>query len=319
MSSEIIASFNININIDGYSNGHTNGHSIDVILHSLSSITKENIGFNGQKIKHPFNTETSDEGKTYYIPEYLSPDAKDALENPIGIYVKWDGSCGLLRRITDKDGLTIGWTMFTRLDLSFKHGKIMVCGTPYDTIEPLLEFGMIPCESDPRIECPRGHHSKLHYPFMVPIAKYCNVTNKMDVINAIPGQDSNKNYKWNLVAFQNAINSNLLNTISDTTMQISVEQMGKQFNLKSEDIFPSLGLVPHNSMELIIPQELRTFDGMVSVLKAIPNIEGVIIYGHNNKILKFRRNMILDTTSNKILGWGKGIIRTDWAHRVAIL
>ena len=122
-----------------------------------------------------------------------------------------------------------------------------------------------------------------------------------------------------MVAFQNAIDSNLLGTIPITTKQISVEQMGKQFNLKTEDIFPTLGLVPHNSMELIIPEELRTFNGMVSVLKAIPNIEGVIIYGHNNKILKFRRNMIFDTETNKVLGWGKGSISTDWAQRSALL
>ena len=209
------------------------GYDVQLIAHPLSSTdARQTIGFDGQKIKHPFETNTDMSGKhplTSYTSNYCSPDAKEALEMPLGIYVKWDGSCGLLSRNIDGDN-TIGWTMYTRLDLSFKNSKIMVCGVPYDTIDPLLTFGMIPCEADPRDICPSSHHSKLHYPFMVPIARVVFETaiqkQIVEIINAIPGQDTTKTYKWNLVAFQNAIDSNLLHTIPNTVMKMSIEQMG---------------------------------------------------------------------------------------------
>jgi len=301
---------------------------VDVVLHPLCDLPSSDgttIGFSGKKIQHPFETKTHMSGKipiSSYTGEFCSPDDKEALENPFGIFVKLDGSNGCVVRIKN------GWMFCTRLDLGFKNGKILVCGVPYDSAEQLLALGFIPCGPDPRIECPDAHHSKLHYPWMVPIARYVNDNgHSMEIINSIPRQDTAKIYKWNLVAFQNAIDSKLLDTIPEHITQISVEQMGKQFNLKDEDIFPStVGLVPHNSIEVIIPDELRTFEGMVAVLKAIPNIEGVIIYGKNGKILKFRRNMILDddsaqSTDNlpRTLKWGKGKTGTDWAHQVALL
>ena len=302
-----------------------NGQQVVLVRKPLSCLPVSNFG--GQKILHPFKTETTEitvtikkkDGSSYtkkvpdmhYVDEYSSENAKEALENPLDIHVKLDGSCGLIKVNTDADG-KMTWVGYARFDLSFKEGKLSAFGKIYEKEED-LPSGMIPCETDPRATSKYENYGKLHWPFMVPFAKSDGKT--VDVIQCIEGLDAEKQYKWNILAFKNAVSSGKLN---DLTHDITVEQMGQQFSLKECDDFSGVGIVPHGSLQLSIPRELLTFEGLCQVLIEIPNMEGLVIYGTNGTVWKFRREMI-QVGSAKLEWPDKSAAKTDWAFKSALL
>jgi hypothetical protein len=72
--------------------------------------------FYGQKMLHLFEmgTVSPESKKSCYVPEFTSQQAENALEEPAGIFIKLDGSCGMLVRSHNI------WTLFTRIDLSLR-------------------------------------------------------------------------------------------------------------------------------------------------------------------------------------------------------
>lgn len=307
-----------------------NGHDVVVKMSTLENLPTSTRTFVGQKILHPMAVTIKQIEKivtaktkgrkpyTYnkhvtevaYNSDFISPEAEDAIKNPSVVAVKFDGSCGFIQY----DSKTDTHTMYTRIDLKFTaDNKISMCGKQYGS-ESDLPSVMIPCEADPRNGTKYENYGKLHWPFMVPIAEAINETVK--VLELVEGITVAKTYKWNIVAFENAVTSGKLSRLH---RDITCEQMGKQFNLKERcDIMEKPALVPHNSMILDIPPELCTFTGFCEILKTISTIEGVVIYGKNGTVWKFRRDMI--HISEEKLDWPPTTAQpTDWAQRVALL
>jgi len=302
-----------------------NGHNVTAKILSLENLPITQ--FNGQKILHPMEIMKKErtiiqKGKgnrtyekrltdVFYIPEFVSPEAEDAIRNPKLIGIKFDGSCGAMHYNPE----TNTHTMYTRIDLKFSpDDKILLCGKQYESVSDLPQ-ALIPCENDPRNGDKYKNHGMLHWPFMIPIAS-STAGGAVQILQLVEGINTASVYKWNIIAFENAVASGKL---SQVHRNITCEQMGKQFNLKDKcDLMPKPALVPHNSMVLDIVPELCTFDGFCELLKTIPTIEGVVIYGNNGTVWKFRRDMI--RIGEEQLEWPpKEAQSTDWAQRSALL
>lgn len=302
-----------------------NGH--DVIVKMLSPEEVSNSSFHGQKILHPMKIKKVErvvtmKGKrnrtfekritdAFYSSDFVSKEAQSAIEDPQVVGIKFDGSCGAVHY----DPETNTHTMYTRIDLKFSvDNKISMCGKQYDSASD-LPSAMIPCESDPRDGQKYEDYGKLHWPFMIPIAT-STAGAPMEILQLVEGINVTTMYKWNLVAFENAVASGKLSRFHKN---ITCEQMGKQLNLKEAcDLMPKLALVPHNSMVLDVPPELCTFSGICELLQKIPTIEGLVICGKDGTIWKFRRDMV--QIGEEKLSWPpKSVQPTDWALRTALL
>jgi hypothetical protein len=296
---------------------------VDLIAVPIGELEPTN--FIGQKIQHPMIIERSEKTVTlqdkkkgsytkeivdvHYTSSYVSSEAQDAIENPKLISIKFDGSCGYLQ--FDNNEIT----MYTRLDLSFKDDKISMFGKLYDS-ENDLPKDMIKCENDPRGTTKYIDYGKLHWPFMLPIAKYVIEPSAgaiVQPIESIPNFSIEKTYKWNILAFENAIKSGKLFGLNKN---ISVEQMGKQFNMKQCDDLDTVALIPHNSVRLHIPRELCNYDGLVNILLEL-NVEGLVIYGNNGTVWKFRREMIKH--NDMLLKWPESVDKNNIAKSVTLL
>lgn len=301
---------------------NVNGFDVKIIQIPLSEIQHQ-TNFNGQKILHPFQTEKSEKtesvqtknGQIYskkitrmnYTDTFTSIEAQEAISNPSHIDVKFDGSCGFLLVSGDKDDFCV--TAYTRRDVGFdeKTNDLKIFGKKYKKYQDISSL-IIPCEEDPRDGTKYSNYSKLHWPFWVPFAKYSN--GKIESISAIVGVSPN-DYKYNMIAFTLAVESGNIDKINHS---MSVEQMGEGFGLKESDIFTGSGIVPHGSLRIDIPQELLNPRGLKDVVRNLPFFEGIVIYGKNNTVWKFRRECI------EGLNWPeKDCVRTDWNYRCALV
>lgn len=285
----------------------------------IVKVDPKSTAFIGQKLLHLFNMVPLDpkSKKSCYGSDFTSIYAKEAISDPEGIYIKFDGSCGYLAKKSE----TNIWTMFTRVDLSFdKSGNLTMFGKVFKNRDE-LPSALIQCEADPRIgiQCEKYESfGKLHWPFMVPIATSVPTEKSpITVLQTIQGVDTVKNYIWNLKAFQNAVTSGKLAAYTQVT-SMSVEQMGKQLNLKVCDDITDLVIVPHNTLRINIPSTMHNFEGLCELMKYLPNAEGVVIYGKNGTVWKFRREMV-KMSDGTLLQWPGTTEKNDWAMQVALV
>jgi hypothetical protein len=300
-----------------------NGFDVQIIKMPLDEIQRNQEKFNGQKILHPFETEKNEKieivqpknGKSYekksivmnYSDKFTSPEAQEAITNPLHIDVKFDGSCGFLQYQVVSDELCV--TAYTRRDVGFdeKTNDLKIFGKKYKKYEDISSM-IIQCEEDPRNGTKYANYSKLHWPFWVPYAKYYK--GKIETISAISGVSPNE-YKFNMIAFTRAVESGHIDKL---THSMTVEQMGDGFNIKESDIFTGSGIVPHGSLQIKIPTELLTPSGLKDIVRELPFFEGMVIYGNNGTIWKFRRECITG------LKWPENDCeKTDWTYRCALI
>lgn len=300
-----------------------NSYDVKIIQIPFDEIQSNQQKFNGQKILHPLQTEKIEKleiikcknGKSYekknfimnYTDTFTSPEAQEAISNPLYIDVKFDGSCGFLSVSGVDDELCV--TAYTRRDVGFdeKTNELKIFGKTYKKYEDISSM-IIQCEEDPRNGTKYANYSKLHWPFWVPYAKYYK--GNIETISAINGVSPNE-YKFNMIAFTRAVESGQIKKI---TRSMTVEQMGDGFNIKESDIFTGSGIVPHGSLRIEIPIELLNPAGLKSVTRELPFFEGMVIYGKNGTIWKFRRECING------LNWpDNDCEKTDWVYSCALI
>lgn len=210
--------------------------------------------FTGQKIHHPFLFES--DTKKNYEPQYKDCEISDGVYNKLlsakGFHVKHDGSCGALVH----DGKE--WKCYARFDIKRDKSGFFSKSKITDS--------WIQCEPEP-ID-PKA----THWPHFRP----CD--------------EDPKAYKWYLLAFEKAKKhiTNMDPKIFGNV--VTVEFMGKKFNQKDSDsIDDDAVIIIHGSLQLLIPEKLRNFNGFRKILEALPVIEGIVVYVNGASPMKIRR------------------------------
>ncbi len=260
----------------------------------------ERKGFIGQKLKHPFVFEKKtvkkervfwkskkkikkmvDENYVHYINKYTNEDVEIAMKDPEAIFeVKFDGGCGYLM-YDDHEGKYIP---YTRRDVR----KVKNATEEYNQWKERKDT-WIPCEPEPTVP------EATHWPHMVPCYEERN------------------NYKWMIQAFETLEATGLLN---DCTKSFTVEWMGKKCNYcKTDPCEEDLVVVPHGSVRINVPMELRTFEGMKLLMTHVPFIEGLVCYSQHG-VFKILHDLFwsqIDPEESKNHTWGTHI--TEFAER----
>ena len=166
-------------------------------------------------------------------------------------YVKHDGQCGLLYYNNATDSII----PMTRINLK-RHKKTHKFPKPKDT--------WVPCE-------PMPSNDGQHWPHM-------------HVLDA--KQDKH------LVAAMKKLDVHTLTNLVAGKHSIPVEYMGQKVqNISFDQFEDNCVIVPHNCLEVIIPNNLKTFEGFEQICKAIPFMEGLIVYLKDGQIFKIRRGL----------------------------
>lgn len=256
-------------------NHNINNYTISFNLHSLEDITNSKRKFNGQKVLHPYNfkkikkdIEFKRRGKiikkTMMENIYKNEPINDTIEEELkNSYCELKHDGQCGYIFYDKN--TNQFIPYARFDIKKKDGKFA---------EPKPNW--IPCESKPTNE------NATHFPHFRPCS------------------EDPKNYKYLISAFQTFKDSKKLKNIKSS---FTVEYMGKKTNFcKTDPIFEDCYIIPHGSISIDIPEELKTFDGFRTIFQQLGFIEGIVLYTNNN-VYKIRRDMFLDENNEK-MRWG---------------
>lgn len=221
--------------------------------------------FTGQKLLHPFKMKKVEEEYSFknkrkqtitktktgnvYDNTYIDGNVQTEIENATRFEIKHDGSCGYIQYNPEDNT----YTPYSRRDLKK--------GASGEFPTPSTEW--IPCEAKPLIP------ESTHWPHFVKC------------------KEDSSLYKWELEAFDQALNSNKLNVNKSFTC----EYMGKKKNFcLSDPIDLNCAIVPHSSYQIDIPNKYRNYDGFLKVFLEVPYIEGLVIYGPT-RTFKIRRDM----------------------------
>ena len=258
------------------------GSKIKILSRNLDEILKEQKqenNFKGQKIFHPFKTKKINQPYSFkdkrgtiknrtrtclvYDNSFESPEIQNLIKEAREIQFKHDGACGYMYYDSKEK-----YVPYTRYDIK-KDKKTGL----FKEAKP----EWIPCQDKP------DDPEATHYPHF----RSCF--------------EENNDYKWQLEAFKKFCNSDQFTKHSKS---FTCEFMGRKFNYKKSDpVDDDASIVPHGSIILEIPKELRTYDGFLKIFKELPFIEGFVVYCNNNSIFKIRREMYVDNDGKK-LEWG---------------
>jgi len=220
------------------------------VITLVSSVSFNKNNFFGQKLLHPYKLVQTAHGsyKMKYDEHNISDENAETLKNTTRFDVKHDGACGMIVWNGSE------YVAYSRLDVKKnKQGEFISPGP--DTI---------PCEPMPT------DLSATHWPHFVPVTR--------DV----------KQYKWYISAFENS-KTNIQKLDPSVCEQYTCEFMGPHFNQKSCDTMNDKQdhIVLHGTLQLIIPQELRTFEGFCEIMQTCP-IEGIVAYPDGKQPIKIR-------------------------------
>lgn len=246
--------------------------TVNIHQRSLSEVPA--FDFGGQKIFHPFPMISIDEECTFRDRKsdemitimrqgkvYDLSTDNDDIMQATEFQLKHDGACGY---IMYKDGV---WEPWTRFDIK-KHKKGPKQGQWKREPEPHW-IACSPKPTDP---------NATHWPHFRPCS------------------DDPKGYKWQLDAFKKAKDK------FEGTRSFTCEYMGTKSNGKASDpITHDCVIVPHGTIYVDVPVELRTAQGMKAMFKVFP-VEGLIAHTPN-KIYKIRREMFHDGTDRQDFMW----------------
>ncbi len=237
-----------------------NGFNVQLEVHPEFKQTE----FNGQKMMHPFQTQTvkgqkSWDNKMNYIADEIEGTNLSECER---FDIKHDGSCGALVWNHSKNE----YEPFARFDVKKKDNtfKLPECDTSR----------WIQCEEMPTSE------EASHWPHFRPI------------------YEDPKTYKWYINAFENSPKIKEMKPEVYGNI-VTIEYMGKKFNGKPEDpIQKECGIVIHGSLRLSIPPALRNYEGFRKIFSVLP-IEGLVAYPEGKPPMKIRAELFEGITWGK--------------------
>lgn len=116
-----------------------------------------------------------------------------------------------------------------------------------------------------------------------------------------PVTEDPKDYRWIIEAFDKFKATGLL---TDIKASFTAEAMGKKCQYcKSDPIEDNMVIIPHGCIEIDIPSELRTVEGIKKVLTHLSFMEGLVMYLSNGQIYKIRRDMFMGENGQTRLQW----------------
>lgn len=236
--------------------------SMDIDGHTVSIVKcpyTKNSKFSGNKIHHPFGTDTSNK-KHLYTNEFASDELAQLIKNTTRFDIKHDGSCGALIW----DGTQ--YVPYTRYDVKKnKEGRFVL---------PANSTNWIECEPKPTSP------DATHWPHFKPLS------------------EDPKGYKWYIEAYNQSKKFIDTMDHAAYGDMVTIEYMGPKFNGKKSDPIPvtetnphGIGIVIHGTLKMTIPEELRTYDGFKKIFTALPIIEGIVAYPNDHDPIKIRMDL----------------------------
>lgn len=233
------------------------GTSVDIEYLDINKRPK----FTGYKIMHPWSLNIKsnlEHDATYTEPE--DPNEIDVRFIDAVFTVKFDGSCGMIKWNYE----TQKWETYCRHDIKKDKNGVFDLRNKKDT--------WIECCEEPT------DVRATHWPFFKPIVT--------------------EGDRWFRKASDCALKSLENITPDDIGVDVfTVEWMGEKINCKKCDTIydsslgsPHHAAVPHSSLVINVPNELRSFNGLKNILIAIPFIEGMVVYCKDGAVIKVRRD-----------------------------
>ena len=233
----------------------------------------EQTAFKGQKLIHPYPlTKSSNSLQMFYTDH---DEYAELLANTERYDVKHDGACGALVW----DDTQQMYMPYARFDVKKQDCKFIL---------PSNSENWIKCEEMPTSD------KATHFPHFRPCV------------------EDKKQYKWYIDTYEKSLDTIKRFTPEQHGKIITVEFMGSKFNQKPADtIDKENAIIPHGTLRLHIPKELRNFEGFKKILAQLP-AEGLVAYPEGAQPMKIRtdcfENMHWNNRQNPLGGLSNYVV-----------